>query len=46
MDHRERWIAEYRAAQRRSFFRRYPDIAGDDLGKAEEFFRSVGVHLG
>ena len=36
-----RWEAEYRAAQRRSFFRRYPDIDGDDLKKAEEFFRDA-----
>ena len=37
----ERWDAEYGAALRRSFFRRYPDIEGDDLKKAEEFFREV-----
>ena len=39
--HTERWEAEYRAAQRRSFFRRYPDIEGDDLKKAEEFFKDA-----
>ena len=37
----ERWVAEYGAALRRSFFRRYPDIDGDDLKKAEEFFRDA-----